>query len=388
MSDIHEVKLKRMSPAVMSKLRNGHRVRAELAGKGVDGCSCKMKESKIKHLMKSAGKGAKTISLDEDEKEANKSSGTGIMEGGRSIGKTLKKHHVGRKAYNTAKKVGKSKVVQDIKKEGMKQVADAAIVGLESEGVPPSISKKLVGTLEKEADKATGGKIKHLGRKLKNTAKKVAKHPITQDIVGDLGAATAMALVPEGGPASGAAGKYAAQTALKKAAGGRITSDCTNAGRTLRTCGGRQRSSSSTASRRDNSGSIDWGSSPSPPRRKSTRVRKATKLYDPTTGKGLYAAAGRSAIGAGMYAAGGSAIGAGMYAAAGGSAIGAGMYAAAGVSIGAMRDSRITNIGAGGNLLNLRNPALASQPLGANFHYATEFPPVLASEIRGTGLYA
>ncbi len=316
MSDIHEVKLKRMSPAVMSKLRNGHRVRAELAGKGVDGCSCKMKESKIKHLMKSAGKGAKTISLDEEEKQANKMSGSGIMEGGRSIGKMLKKHHVGRKALNTAKKVGKSEVVQDMKKEGMKQIADAAVVGLESEGVPPSISKKLVGTLEKKADKATGGKIKHLGRKLKNTAKKVAKHPITQDIVGDLGAATAMALVPEGGPASGAAGKYAAQTALKKAAGGRITSDCTNAGKTLRTCGGRQRSSSSTASRRDNSGSIDWGSSSEAPRRKSTRAKKPRQIYDPATGKGLYAAAGRSAIGAGMYAAaGGSAIGSGMYAA-------------------------------------------------------------------------
>lgn len=328
MSDIHEVKLKRMSPAVMSKLRNGHRVRAELAGKGVNGCSCKMKESKIKHLMKSAGKGAKTISLDEDEKEANKSSGTGIMEGGRSIGKMLKKHHVGRKALNTAKTVGKSKVVQDMKKEGMKQVSDAAIVGLESEGVPPSVSKKLVGTLEKKADKATGGKIKHLGRKLKHTAKKVAKHPITQDVVGDIGAATAMALVPEGGPVSGAAGKYAAQTALKKAAGGAVTTRsraraqgsrqrrCTNAGKELRACH--------------------------------------------KEGQGLYAAAGRSAIGAGMYAAGG----------------------------GAMRDSRITNIGAGGNLLNLRNPALASQPIGANFQFSTQFPPVLAAEIRGTGLYA
>ena len=31
-----------------------------------------------------------------------------------------------------------------------------------------------------------------------------------------------MALVPEGGPVSGAAGKYAAQSALKKAAGGKI----------------------------------------------------------------------------------------------------------------------------------------------------------------------
>ena len=345
MSDIHEVKLKRMSPAVMSKLRNGHRVRAELAGKGVDGCSCKMKESKIKHLMKSAGKGAKTISLDEEEKQANKMSGSGIMEGGRSIGKMLKKHHVGRKALNTAKKVGKSEVVQDMKKEGMKQIADAAVVGLESEGVPPSISKKLVGTLEKKADKATGGKVRvkhalkkaHVGRKAKHTAQKVAKHPITQDVVGDLGAATAMALVPEGGPVSGAAGKYAAQSALKKAAGGAVTTRSQ-----ARAQGSRQR-----------------------------RCSKAGSDLRACHGQGLYAAAGR-----GMYAAGGSAIGAGMYAAAGGS-IG-----------GAMRDSRITNIGAGGNLLHLRNPALASQPLGANFQFSTQFPPVLASEIRGAGLYA
>lgn len=365
MEKLHKVHLKPMSAAVLSKLRNGHRVRAALSGSG-HGCSCMMKEHKIKDLMKASGKGAKTISLDAEEREANKAEGSGIMAGGRIKMKGIKK---------AVGKIARSGPVQAVKKAGLHDLAALAEEGLEEAGVPRPVAKASISALERKADKATGGKptggklrVKHalkkahVGRKAVNTARTVAKHPITQEVVGDLGAGAAMALFPEGGPVSGAAGKYAAQQALAKAAGGRLTTACTNAGKTLQACDGSGRRRA--APRRRSSDSTE--AQPAP--RRSGRVRKAPTKYDPATGKGLYAA-GRSAIGAGLYAAG------------------AGMYAAGG-AIGASNDSRITNIGAGGNLLPMRNPALASQPLGANFQYSTEFPPALASEIRGSGIYA
>jgi hypothetical protein len=48
----------------------------------------------------------------------------------------------------------------------------------------------------------------------------------------------------------------------------------------------------------------------------------------------------------------------------------------------------ITNVGAGGSLLCMRNPALRSQADSENFFFHTEFPPALAERMEGSGLYA
>ncbi len=216
-----EVHLAKMSAGALSKLRNGHPCRCALARTKGEGVSAIMGEGKIKDMMKAGKRGAKkTLSLTKEEIDENKVKGTGIMAGGRACGGKLK---IGK----TLKKIAKSKPVQGLKKAGLKELASIAEEGLEESGVPSPIAKAATRALEKKADKATGGKIHlkkslkkaHVGRKAKHTAQAVARHPITQDVVGDLGAAAAMALVPEGGPVSGAAGKYAAQKALAKAAG-------------------------------------------------------------------------------------------------------------------------------------------------------------------------
>ena len=51
--------------------------------------------------------------------------------------------------------------------------------------------------------------------------------------------------------------------------------------------------------------------------------------------------------------------------------------------------SGITNVGAGGNLMCMSNPALMPQPGSENFFFHTQFPPGMAASIvNGSGLYA
>ena len=216
-----EVHLAKMSPGALSKLRNGHPCRCALARSKGEGVSAIMGEGKIKDMVKAGKRGAKkTLSLTKEEIEENKAKGTGIMAGGRACGGKLK---IGK----TLKKIATSKPVQAAKKAGLKELGTMAIEGAVEAGVPRPAAKAMEKAIEKEVDKATGGKIRvkkalkkaHVGRKAANTARTIAKHPITQEVVGDLGAGAAMALFPEGGPVSGAAGKYAAQQALAKAAG-------------------------------------------------------------------------------------------------------------------------------------------------------------------------
>ncbi len=221
------VELEKMSGGALSKLRNGHPCRCALAKHAGSGHKVIMGEGKIKDLIKAGKRGAKkTMSLTKEEIEENKIKGTGLMAGGR-VRSAIHAEGGKIKVKKVIKKVLKSKPVQAAKKAGMRELASMAEEGLEEAGVPGPVAKASVKAIEKKVDSATGGKLRvkhalkkhHVGRKALNTAKKVAKHPITQEVVGDLGAAAAMALVPEGGPVSGAAGKYAAQQALGMAAG-------------------------------------------------------------------------------------------------------------------------------------------------------------------------
>ncbi len=94
------IPLKDMSPNQRSRLRNGHPVRVAM-GSGAGCCSCKMKEENIKKVMRKKG-GAATIKLDADEMRENKISGSGIMEGGRSV--KIGKHRYGKPSIDQAKK--------------------------------------------------------------------------------------------------------------------------------------------------------------------------------------------------------------------------------------------------------------------------------------------
>jgi len=80
---MHPVHLADMSKAVMSKLRNGHSVRAALAAKG-SGVPAFLSEDNIKKLMKAGKKGGKAvIKLGAEELHRNRSEGSGIMAGGK-----------------------------------------------------------------------------------------------------------------------------------------------------------------------------------------------------------------------------------------------------------------------------------------------------------------
>ncbi len=80
---MHPVHLADMSKAVMSKLRNGHSVRAALAAKG-SGVPAFLSEDNIKKLMKAGKRGGKAvIRLGTEELHRNRSEGSGIMAGGK-----------------------------------------------------------------------------------------------------------------------------------------------------------------------------------------------------------------------------------------------------------------------------------------------------------------
>ena len=80
---MHPVHLADMSKAVLSKLRNGHAVRAMLGAKG-HGVGAILGEDNLKKLLKAGKRGAKAvIKLGAEELHANRAGGTGIMAGGK-----------------------------------------------------------------------------------------------------------------------------------------------------------------------------------------------------------------------------------------------------------------------------------------------------------------
>lgn len=120
---MHKVYLEGLSPAQKSRMRNGHKVRAKLSKVEGKGCSCMMGEGAIKKLLK-RGEKAGEVALTAAEREANKISGSGIMEGGRKA----------------SDKVARSSIVQKPKKAALEKMCD-------------------------ELDEATGGAISHVMRK-------------------------------------------------------------------------------------------------------------------------------------------------------------------------------------------------------------------------------
>jgi len=157
--ETHPVQLTGLSPAQMSRLRNGHACRCGLGSKG-EGVSAHLGIDNIKKLMKAGRKGAKaTVSLAKEEIDANQMHGTGLVAGGR-----IKRRHIG----HILKKVGKSPVVQALKKEALSEGSAMAKTALMDAGVPPSVANAAVNAGSKKLDKATGGKIrlKHAASKL------------------------------------------------------------------------------------------------------------------------------------------------------------------------------------------------------------------------------
>jgi len=170
--EIHPVHLTGLSPAQMSRLRNGHACRCSLGSKG-EGVSAFLGEDNIKKLMKAGRKGAKaTISLAKHEIEKNRMEGSGLVSGGGH-----RHHHGLKKLGHALKKVGKSPVVQALKKEALAEGSAMAKTALMDAGVPPSVANAAVNAGSKKLDKSTGGKLH-----LKHAAKKIFHSKPVQDL--------------------------------------------------------------------------------------------------------------------------------------------------------------------------------------------------------------
>ncbi len=183
---MHPVHLGMLSGAVMSKLRNGHPVRAALAAKG-EGISAILGEDNIKKLMKAGRKGGKAvIKLAHDEIHANRAQGTGIMAGGK-----FKMKHIGKVIHNTTKKIAGNPIVQDVVSQTAGDLAAAAAPELGPLGYAGAAYGTKKG-LQAYAGSGiySGGALghpEHVGGKIKmkkigKTIRKVASNKKVQDL--------------------------------------------------------------------------------------------------------------------------------------------------------------------------------------------------------------
>ena len=467
---MHPVHLADMSKAVMSKLRNGHAVRAMLGAKG-HGVGAILGEDNLKKLLKAGKRGAKAvIKLGAEEIHANRAGGTGIMAGGKFSFK-----HAANKGL---KKVAGNPIVQDVvsqtagdlaaaaapelgplgyagaaygTKKAMGAYAGSGFVAGGALGHPDHVGGKLkmkkvgntlkhiagnknVQSVAKRAAEAafdaamasggegfiagaSGGKIKM--KKIGHTIGSIAKNKNVQSVANMAAEAAFDAAMASGGEGlfAGASGgkikmkkigktmgkianNKAVQSVAKKAAESAIDAAMASGGEGLfaGASGGKikMKKIGKTMGKIANNKAVQSVA--------KKAAESAIEAAMASGGEGLYA-------GRGLYASGGSAkrkvidliedIGENRPRRRGGSRVrqaidtietklsNRGRGFVAGGAIGPSPGmTGITNVGAGGSLLCMRNPALRSQADSENFFFHTEFPPALAERMEGSGLYA
>jgi len=155
-SGLRMLKVKKLSPAVMSRIRNGHKVRL-MEGTGTELVVHPNQYDAISHsFLKKKGI---QIALSPSEIEANRSvEGEGIF--GKKADKVMKKLGVKKVAYEVGK------VVKPLVKEGIQTAAMAA----EMYGVPSSVTDKLEATANQYLDNPKSLQGKKGVRELKKRA--------------------------------------------------------------------------------------------------------------------------------------------------------------------------------------------------------------------------
>ncbi len=368
--ETHPVNLTGLSPAQMSRLRNGHACRCSMGSRG-EGISAFLGEDNIKKLMKAGRKGAKaTISLAKHELEKNRMEGSGLVSGGRHH---HHHHHGLKKLGHALKKVGKSPVVQALKKEAINEGSAMAKTALQDAGIPPSIANKMVNAGSKKLDKSTGGLIEggrhhhhhHHGlKKLGHALKKVGKSPVVQALKKEAineGSAMAKTALEDAGLPPSIANKVvnAGSKKLDKSTGGLIEGGRHHHHHHGLKHLGKKILHSKPVQDLKRKG-IERG-------RKMIEERAQEELEKRGVPPGLARAAAKQGSKAGAKQ---------LDKSTGGGLVSGGATGMA---------RRVESVGAGGNLLH-RHPSQMSQADSANFHYSTQFPPGLA-EVRGSGLY-
>ena len=441
---MHPVHLADMSKAVLSKLRNGHAVRAMLGAKG-HGVGAILGEDNLKKLLKAGKRGAKAvIKLGAEELHANRAGGTGIMEGGKfSFKKAAKSVNKG------LKKVAGNPIVQDVVSQTAGDLAAAAAPELGPLGYAGAAygAKKGMQAYSGSGFVAGGalGHPDHVGGKLKmkkvgKTLKKIAGNKNVQSVAKKAAEAAIDAAMASGGEGFVAGGKFKmkkvgktlgsiaknknVQSVAKKAAEAAIDAAMASGGEGFHL---HHKFKDGEFNKHMTTGTAVPISmlGPQGGKIKMKKIGKTVKKIAgnknvqsvakkaaeaaidaamASGGEGLYA-------GRGLYASGGSAkrkvidliedIGENRPRKRGESRVrqaidmietklsNRGRGFVAGGAIGPRAGmSGITNVGAGGSLLCMRNPALRSQADSENFFFHTEFPPALAERMEGSGLYA
>ncbi len=484
---MHPVHLADMSKAVLSKLRNGHAVRAMLGAKG-HGVGAILGEDNLKKLLKAGKRGAKAvIKLGAEELHANRAGGTGIMAGGKFSFK-----HAAKSVNKGFKKVAGNPIVQDVVSQTAGDLAAAAAPELGPLGYAGAAygAKKGMQAYSGSGFVAGGalGHPEHVGGKIKmkkigKTIKHIANNKNVQSVAKKAAEAAIEAAMASGGEGFVAGGKFKipkgarmihhdsvtmpiseverlglptgrvdggklkmkkigktikhiannknVQSVAKKAAEAAIEAAMASGGEGF-VAGGKidprklagegfnfhhlhhsgavpVEGTAYMHSMLDGQGGKikmkkigkTIGKIAKNKNVQSVAKKAAEAAIDAAMasgGEGLYA-------GRGLYASGGSAkrkvidliedIGENRPRKSGESRVRQAIdlveskLRARGGAIGPqMGRSGITNVGAGGSLLCMRNPALRPQADSENFFFHTEFPPALAERMEGSGIYA
>jgi len=427
---MHPVHLADMSKAVLSKLRNGHAVRATLGAKG-HGVGAILGEDNLKKLLKAGKRGAKAvIKLGAEELHANRAGGTGIMAGGKFSFK-----HAAKSVNKGLKSVAKNPIVQDVVATTAGELATAAAPELGPLGYAGASygTKKAMDAYAGSGFVAGGalGHPEHVGGKIKmkkigKTIKHIANNKNVQSVAKKAAEAAIDAAMASGGEGFVAGGKFKmkkigktisgiaknknVQSVAKKAAEAAIDAAMASGeGFNFHQGPHQHMGAVPISSMLDGQGGKikmkkigkTIGKIAKNKNVQSVAKKAAEAAIDAAMasgGEGLYA-------GRGLYASGGSAkrkvidliedIGENRPRKSGESRVRQAIdlveskLRARGGAIGAQRGcSGITNIGAGGSLLCMRNPALRPQADSENFFFHTEFPPALAERMEGSGIYA
>ncbi len=341
---MHDVQIKQLSKAQLSRLRNGHGCKCELAGKGMAHNNVRMSDANVQKLIKGAGKGkASIVSLSQEEREDNKVHGTGLMDGARKAMSGFAKSKAGKSLMKQGAKAATNLAKREAAKRGISNpLLDQVIDAGAHEAVKAATGGNLLSSAMKAGKKFAGSKagknlMKQGTKAATNLAKKELKkrgvsNPLVDQLV-DAGASEALKAANaklEGGSFWGKKGHL-----FGKHSGVRHVA---NALKPVASMG------------------MDLATIYNP------ELAPARAMIGATTGVGLYAAS----TGRGLTM---SSMGRGL------TMSSAGMR---GGAIGARKG--VLSVGNGGSFLHLQNPALSSNPYSANFFFNTHFPPSMQEE--------
>ena len=385
---MHDVQIRKLSKAQLSRLRNGHGCKCRMAGSGMAHDNVRMSDANIQKLIKGEGKGRDSIiTLSQEEREDNKVHGTGLMSGARKALSGFAKSKAGKDLLNQGAKAATNVLKNEAKKRGVSnplldQVLDAGA----KQAVKSATGGNLLSSAMKAGKKFAGSKagqnlMKQGAKAGTNLLKKEAKKrgvssPLLDQV---LDAGTNEALKAANAKIAGSGRRKTKKEKVIDL----IEDIAENPPRSKGES--RVREAIDTVESMEGGGSF-WGKK-GHLFGKHSGVRKVAKALKPVASLGMDVATVLDPELAPARALVGATTGVGLYARSMGrgltmNSMGRGLtMSSAGMQGGAIGARKgVLSVGNGGSFLYGSNPALASQPYSANFFFNTQFPPSMQEE--------